>query len=122
MASCLPLCLQFLSAVQCNQLNTAETCTPAYELCCIQRPCQTSSLHTTPAAQHAPVYTLGKRGSSSDFHTAPEQLRLQGAEVHTADRGGEVTYHGPGQARPAQTSAVSTDSCGSSFYYCLDCN
>ncbi|KAK9825202.1 hypothetical protein WJX81_008281 [Elliptochloris bilobata] len=47
--------------------------------------------------QHAPVYTLGKRGSSKDFRTAPEQLQAQGAEVHLSDRGGEVTYHGPGQ-------------------------
>ena len=52
------------------------------------------------------MYTLGKRGSSGDFHTTPEQLRLQGAEVHTADRGGEVTYHGPGQARPDRTPGL----------------
>ncbi len=51
-----------------------------------------------PWAQHAPVYTLGKRGSSKDFRTAPEALQAAGAEVHSSDRGGEVTYHGPGQA------------------------
>lgn len=48
--------------------------------------------------QHAPVYTVGKRGSNKDFLTAPEQLRAEGAEIHTSDRGGEVTFHGPGQA------------------------
>ncbi|KAF6252536.1 lipoyl transferase [Scenedesmus sp. NREL 46B-D3] len=47
--------------------------------------------------QHAPVFTIGKRGSTQDFHTNPEELRRTGFEVHTVPRGGETTYHGPGQ-------------------------
>ena len=47
--------------------------------------------------EHPHVYTLGRRGRRSDILIAPEQLRSMGVEVHEVDRGGEVTYHGPGQ-------------------------
>jgi hypothetical protein len=63
-----------------------------------------------PCGQHAPVYTLGKRGSSKDFRTAPEALQAAGAEVHRSERGGEVTYHGPGQASALRPSYSNTRS------------
>ena len=47
--------------------------------------------------EHRHVYTLGRRGSASDILATPEQLAELGVEVHHIDRGGEVTYHGPGQ-------------------------
>lgn len=47
--------------------------------------------------EHPHVYTLGRRGKSSDILASPEKLSYLGAEVHYVDRGGEVTYHGPGQ-------------------------
>ena len=47
--------------------------------------------------QHPHVYTLGRRGSESDILASENTLRELGAEVHHTDRGGEVTYHGPGQ-------------------------
>ncbi len=47
--------------------------------------------------EHPHVYTLGKRGDSSDILASPEKLKEFGVEVHRIDRGGEVTYHGPGQ-------------------------
>uniref|UniRef100_A0A383WCR3 lipoyl(octanoyl) transferase n=1 Tax=Tetradesmus obliquus TaxID=3088 RepID=A0A383WCR3_TETOB len=47
--------------------------------------------------QHAPVFTVGKRGSAQDFHTDPEELRRTGFEIYSVPRGGETTYHGPGQ-------------------------
>lgn len=40
---------------------------------------------------------MGKRGSAADFHTAAEALAAGGAEVVAVPRGGETTYHGPGQ-------------------------
>lgn len=40
---------------------------------------------------------MGKRGSLADFHADPEALRASGAEVAASPRGGETTYHGPGQ-------------------------
>ena len=47
--------------------------------------------------EHPHVYTLGRRGKPSDVLASAAQLRELGAEVHHTDRGGEVTYHGPGQ-------------------------
>lgn len=47
--------------------------------------------------QHRPVYTIGKRGALSDFKQTPEQLQALGIDVVHAPRGGEVTFHGPGQ-------------------------
>lgn len=47
--------------------------------------------------EHHPVYTLGK--SSDDNHLLAEQVELerQGIDLHHIDRGGDVTFHGPGQ-------------------------
>ena len=47
--------------------------------------------------EHSHVYTLGRRGKPSDILASPDWLNEQGVEVHHADRGGEATYHGPGQ-------------------------
>ncbi len=47
--------------------------------------------------EHPHVYTLGRRGSLNDILAPPEKLSQLGVEVHHVDRGGEVTYHGPGQ-------------------------
>lgn len=43
------------------------------------------------------MYTIGKRGSAADFRTAADTLAASGAEVVSIPRGGETTYHGPGQ-------------------------
>ena len=47
--------------------------------------------------EHSHVYTLGRRGKLDDILAPADRLSSLGAEVHHADRGGEVTYHGPGQ-------------------------
>lgn len=47
--------------------------------------------------EHAPVITLGRRGRSNFLLVSPDQLKQQGIDFHTASRGGDVTYHGPGQ-------------------------
>ena len=47
--------------------------------------------------EHPHVYTIGRRGSRSDVLTSPEELERLGIAVYEVDRGGEVTYHGPGQ-------------------------
>lgn len=43
------------------------------------------------------MYTIGKRGSAADFRTAADALAARGVEIVTIPRGGETTYHGPGQ-------------------------
>ena len=47
--------------------------------------------------EHPHVYTIGKRGRDADVLASPQWLAAQGAEVIRTDRGGQVTYHGPGQ-------------------------
>ena len=47
--------------------------------------------------EHPPVYTSGRRAQSSDLPMGVEWYRTQGIEVSGSDRGGGVTYHGPGQ-------------------------
>lgn len=47
--------------------------------------------------EHDPVYTAGRRTDPSHLLLAERDLRAMGAEVHEVDRGGSVTFHGPGQ-------------------------
>lgn len=47
--------------------------------------------------EHNPVYTLGKSGKESNLLVAEEFLKSIGAEFFHIDRGGDITYHGPGQ-------------------------
>jgi lipoyl(octanoyl) transferase len=47
--------------------------------------------------EHPPVLTLGRRANESNILASPETLREQGIEVFRVERGGDVTYHGPGQ-------------------------
>lgn len=47
--------------------------------------------------EHPSTYTLGRRSKPSDLLLPREALEAQGAAVVDVDRGGEVTFHGPGQ-------------------------
>ena len=47
--------------------------------------------------EHFPVYTIGRGGDESNMLATPERLRELGAELIRIDRGGDVTFHGPGQ-------------------------
>jgi lipoate-protein ligase B len=47
--------------------------------------------------EHQPVYTLGRRTQESHWGGDEEKLRAGGTELHRVNRGGSVTYHGPGQ-------------------------
>ncbi len=47
--------------------------------------------------EHPHVYTLGRRGSLDDILAPQARLAEMGIQVRHVDRGGQVTYHGPGQ-------------------------
>jgi len=47
--------------------------------------------------EHFPVYTLGRGGNESNLLATPGRLRDIGAELVRVDRGGDITFHGPGQ-------------------------
>jgi len=47
--------------------------------------------------EHPPVLTLGRGAKEGNIVAAPEVLAAEGVTVHETDRGGDVTYHGPGQ-------------------------
>src|SRR5712691_9608002 len=47
--------------------------------------------------EHPPVYTRGRRSADGELPLGEDFYRAQGIEVVDSDRGGRLTYHGPGQ-------------------------
>lgn len=47
--------------------------------------------------EHPHVYTLGKNGDASNLLLSTDQLTEKGASFYKINRGGDITYHGPGQ-------------------------
>lgn len=47
--------------------------------------------------EHWPVYTRGRRAAPGELPMGEDWYRSQGIEIYDTDRGGRVTYHGPGQ-------------------------
>lgn len=54
-------------------------------------------LHHLILCEHPPVFTLGRSGSDSNLLVAEDWLAKQGIEFVRINRGGDVTFHGPGQ-------------------------
>jgi lipoate-protein ligase B len=50
--------------------------------------------------QHPPTFTVGKRRTLHNLLSTPDVVRSMGAEIHQTERGGDITFHGPGQAVP----------------------
>jgi lipoyl(octanoyl) transferase len=49
------------------------------------------------AVEHDPVLTVGRGGHPENLRAGADELRRRGIEVFEVERGGDVTYHGPGQ-------------------------
>ncbi len=47
--------------------------------------------------EHPPVFTIGRNGDASNLVAGVPAAREAGADVHHVDRGGDITFHGPGQ-------------------------
>ena len=52
---------------------------------------------TLMLVEHPPVLTVGRRGSDANIKVSREWLADHGVSVYSVSRGGDVTYHGPGQ-------------------------
>ena len=52
---------------------------------------------TLLALEHPPVYTRGRRSEPGELAMGEDWYRMQGIDIVDVDRGGKVTYHGPGQ-------------------------
>ena len=52
---------------------------------------------TVLLVEHPPVYTLGKSGHAENLLVNQEALEAMGAQFFHIDRGGDITFHGPGQ-------------------------
>ena len=64
-----------------NRKNNSELITPNYFL----------------FVEHPHVYTLGKSGNMSNLLIDKNQLKSKNASFYKINRGGDITYHGPGQ-------------------------
>lgn len=53
--------------------------------------------HRLLLVEHDPVYTLGKSGSAAHLLLGEDALAAHGVTFHRINRGGDITYHGPGQ-------------------------
>jgi len=47
--------------------------------------------------QHPPTITLGRKGGKENLLVKEEELKRKGIRLYFTDRGGDITYHGPGQ-------------------------
>jgi lipoyl(octanoyl) transferase len=56
-----------------------------------------STIHYLLFTEHPPVYTLGKSGKMSNVLLGDEDLKEKGIAFFHTNRGGDITYHGPGQ-------------------------
>lgn len=58
---------------------------------------QGTDVDTLVLLEHPPLFTLGRKATLEDVLMPLVEREARGIEVHETDRGGEVTYHGPGQ-------------------------
>ena len=68
--------------------------------------------------EHPPTITLGRRGREADLVWPPEELNAKGITVVHTDRGGQATYHGPGQLVAYPIMNLARRGLGTKHYVC----
>lgn len=58
---------------------------------------QAATLHYLLLCEHSPVYTLGKSGNAANVLISEEEMKQKGIQFYKINRGGDITFHGPGQ-------------------------
>ncbi len=69
--------------------------------------------------QHPPVYTLGKRRNKSNLLVSEKDLSKRGIKLFQTDRGGDITFHGPGQLMIYPIIKLKDNYCGVGKYVSL---
>ena len=59
--------------------------------------CRNEIPDTILTVEHNPVFTIGRSGSAKNILVSEQVLNDAGISVHRIERGGDITYHGPGQ-------------------------
>ena len=62
--------------------------------------------------EHPPVFTLGRRGGRENLLVPEGVLKARGIQIVPIERGGDITYHGPGQLVGYPIFALGEDKCG----------
>jgi lipoyl(octanoyl) transferase len=68
-----------------------------YQLVLHQRRRAGETGDTLILVEHEPVVTLGRHGESRHLLVSEQELATRGVDLHRVERGGDVTFHGPGQ-------------------------
>jgi lipoyl(octanoyl) transferase len=84
-----------ISVVQLGTLNYAEGLRLQHKLIELRKAGQIGDVLLL--LEHSPVITLGRNAKAANVLASTEALAARGVEVFECDRGGDVTFHGPGQ-------------------------
>lgn len=76
------------------------------------------ALEACALLEHAPVFTFGRRVRYDHLLVDPARLRSRGAAIVESDRGGDVTFHGPGQIVAYPILDLRSRRLGASEYVC----
>ncbi len=87
--------MMFVHLLQLGRVSYAEGLRVQAELIAARK--AGSIADTLVLLEHPPVLTLGRNARRDNILASDELLRAKGVEVHEVNRGGDVTYHGPGQ-------------------------
>jgi lipoyl(octanoyl) transferase len=85
----------FIHLLQLGRISYAEGLRVQAELVAARK--AGAIADTLVLLEHPPVLTLGRNAHRSNILASDELLAAKGVEIHEVNRGGDVTYHGPGQ-------------------------